>query len=256
MFAQTEPSKTDGPTVDREAAELQRWEDDGGSIHADAREPASSLNQNIDNPSRPTDGVYGAIATHQTRQEWQFQPLFLELQRWREILDSEFALGLCEVVLSVDWLRYTSLGQFRCGHNGMGLVGEITINRRHLENREFWRVLGTLFHELLHAWQQIYGQPGKWNYHNVEFRDKAASYGLIVDERGHTQYSPESPFMELLKKHGVNVPSLPSVAIIARRGSSKLKLWSCGCTKVRVAVADFRARCLKPSCGNQFTLRE
>ena len=35
---------------------------------------------------------------------------------------------------------------------------------------------------------------------------------------------------------------------------SKLKKWTCGCTNVRVAVSDFRARCLK--CGNEFKLAE
>jgi len=36
-----------------------------------------------------------------------------------------------------------------------------------------------------------------------------------------------------------------------RRGESKLEKWTCGCTYVRVAVADFQALCLK--CGKVFS---
>ncbi|MGE0536218.1 MAG: SprT-like domain-containing protein [Pirellulales bacterium] len=168
-------------------------------------------------------------------------------------MNAEFRLRIPEMSLSVDWLRRSRLGHFRYGHNGFGLRGEIAINRLHLEDRDFWRVLGTLLHELLHAWQQAHGTPGKHNYHNKQFRTKARELGLIVDPRGYTDYEPRSPFMEILARRGVTVPELPRlrVAIAGAQGRSKLKLWMCGCTRARVAVADFQAVCLK--CGNHFT---
>lgn len=76
--------------------------------------------------------------------------------------------------------------------------------------------------------------------------------GLIVDQRGHTQYAPDSPFTRLLERHGVHLPPLAkSVVLERKRGESKLKKWTCGCTNVRVAVADFQALCLK--CGKVFS---
>jgi len=35
-----------------------------------------------------------------------------------------------------------------------------------------------------------------------------------------------------------------------KKGSSKLKKWTCGCTNIRVAVKDAEIQCLK--CKNQF----
>jgi hypothetical protein len=144
------------------------------------------------------------------------------------------------------------LGHFRSGENGFGLRGEVAINTRYLQKGEFWDLIGTLAHELIHAWQQAYGRPGRRNYHNVAFRRRASEIGLIVDDRGHTTYDPNGAFFELLRRHGVVVPNLPEPvpAEAQTRGTSKLKLWTCGCTRARVAVAEFRARCLK--CDRMF----
>ena len=193
--------------------------------------------------------VYEALVEHQVNDDWEHRELARELHRWAVIFDSEFKLKIPNIALAIDLLRPTTLGHFRPGHNGFGLACEIAINRRHLRSREPWQVLGTLLHELLHAWQEAHGKPGKNNYHNKEFRAKALEYGLIIDHWGHTQYAPESPFVELLRRHGVQIPALP-VPAPKSKGSSKLKKWSCGCTNVRVAIADFQAKCLR--CGNKF----
>lgn len=206
------------------------------------------------NPKKPLFGgsVYRALAQHQTREEWACRPLVQELQAWAERMNDAFGLRIPEVSLSVDWLRCHRLGHFRPGHNGFGLKGEVAINRRYLEDRDFWEVLGTLLHELLHAWQQAHGKAGKHNYHNKQFRQKAHELGLIVDQRGYTQYEPHSPFLELLSRYEVSAPELLLRDLAHERptGRSKLKLWMCGCTRVRVAVADFQAACLK--CGQHF----
>ncbi|MCI0460004.1 MAG: SprT-like domain-containing protein [Gemmataceae bacterium] len=200
--------------------------------------------------------VYRVLAEHQQTEEWALRELLQELQRWATVFNGEFKLDVTEYSLCVDRLRRNRLGHFRPGHNGFGLRGEVAINRLYLDQREFWQVLGTLLHEMLHAWQQEHGRPGKGNYHNKEFRDKAQAYGLVIDRRGYTQYEPDSPFMELLRRHGVTVPEIhaPVLRETGSRapGSSKLKKWSCGCTNVRVAVADFRAQCLH--CGSVFVL--
>ncbi|MBI3466026.1 MAG: hypothetical protein HY000_23680 [Planctomycetes bacterium] len=195
--------------------------------------------------------IYRMLADHQQAETWEHRELVQELQRWATIFDFEFKLEITEVALSVDWSRYRSLGHFRPGHNGLGLRGEVAINQRQLPSREPGQILGTLLHELLHAGQQVHGTPGKGNYHNKQFRDKAGQYGLIVEPNGVTHYAPQSPFTELLRKHGVHIPELPGPTL-QERGTSKLKKWSCGCTNVRVAVADFRAKCLR--CGNNFEM--
>jgi hypothetical protein len=196
--------------------------------------------------------VYEALVEYQTSEPWPAKELITELHRFARVFNSEFQLGIPELALGIDRLRWTTLGHFRYGHNCFALKGEIIINDRHLDDREGWQTLGTLLHEMIHAWQQAYGRPGRRNYHNREFRNKAAVYGLIVDQRGYTQFEPDSPFTRLLAEHGVNVPSLKPAAEAPRQqaGTSKLKKWSCGCTNVRVAVKHFRARCL--NCEREF----
>lgn len=199
--------------------------------------------------------VYEALAEHQVASDWEFRDLLKELHRWAEILNFEFKLEIPEVALCVDRLRVSRLGHFRFGRNGFGLRGEIALNERHLRGREFWQVLGTLDHELLHAWQQAYGKAGKNNYYKKQYREHALRHGLIVDARGHTSYLPASQFMTLLRKYGVAVLALTSLDTPRRvQGTSKLRLWTCGCTRVRVADADFRARWLR--CCHRFQLAD
>jgi hypothetical protein len=178
-----------------------------------------------------------------------------QLHCWANRFNDAFHLRVPRITLGIDRLSCSRLGQFRPGHNGLGLEAEIVINKRHVPESETWQVLGTLLHELLHGWQQVYGRPGRNNYHNVQYRRKAQSLGLVVDKYGHTHYEAESPFTRLLREHGVELArieqQLPHMAQPVG-GSSKLKKWTCGCTNVRVAVADFHAQCLK--CGGLFCI--
>jgi hypothetical protein len=192
-------------------------------------------------------GIYRELARHQgTEKGWDSKELAAELLRWVAIYDEEFDLDVPEVSLSIDFTHRLCYGHFRYGHNGFGLKGEILINKHYVSDREGWKTLGTLLHEMLHGWQQAHGKPGKGKYHNKQFRHKAETLGLIVDHWGHTQYAPDSAFTRLLEKHGVHVPPLGKPVLSERQpGESKLKKWSCGCTNVRVAIVDFRARCLK-----------
>ena len=197
-----------------------------------------------------TQTIYSALAKHQRDEGWDRRKIVAELQEWTARFIDEFKLAIPEVALSVDPLPANRYGHYRQGHNGFGLRGEIAINTRYLD-RPIWEVLGTLLHELLHGWQDSNGKPGKRNHHNAEFQAKARELGLVIDSRGLTGYSANSPFKDLLGRHGVRVPAHEVVAPKAPpRGDSKMKKWVCGCTTVRVAVADFRARCLK--CEKEF----
>src|SRR5262249_49745415 len=141
--------------------------------------------------------IYPILAGHQQAESWTYRELMEECHRWIGIFDDAFALRVPEISLGVDRLRSTCFGHFRRGHNAFGLKGEIVLNERHLR-RPGWQILGTLLHEMLHGWQQAHGRPGRRNHHNKEFRAKAESLGLLVDQRGYTSYLPDSPFTRLL----------------------------------------------------------
>jgi len=208
----------------------------------------------------PTEPINVAIKDHQgSVQDWRYRPFLTEFHLWAKRFDVEFKLNLPLPAIAVDKLGKKSLGFFRYGRNGLGLKHEITISYTHVQSEEFWQVLGTLLHELLHLWQQIHGEPSNSNYHNKQYRDKALSLGLVVDTWGHQRYVPEdSLFLDVLKKYCIEVSQIPplekqKIQLLGRLNTSKLKLWQCQCpvpVKVRVARADFRARCL--NCGSLF----
>ncbi len=198
------------------------------------------------------------LKEHQRRvHDWNRQELAENLHMWAERFIIEFKLETTIPALMLDRLRYSTLGHFRRGRNGFGLANEIAVNLRHISRDEYGDTLATLLHELLHAEQEVAGTPGKGSYHNREFRHRAECLGLLVDSRGHTFVKPApTPFLDLLEKYGVNVPEFPEPMPTAAgtAGSSKLKLWVCSCTPrpihVRVAIQDFRARCLR--CNQLF----
>lgn len=206
----------------------------------------------------PSVSVYDAVASHQAaEQHWFYHGVVQEIHRWREIFNFEFKLELTPTVFRIGGARSGCYGHFRPQPNDFGLPREIAFNERHLLSRlranMFWHVIGTLLHELLHAWQFDHGKPSSRNHHNTEFRDKAAELGLVISYRGITDFDPKGRFFELVSRHGVRTPDLdsyqPRIATDSAPGS-KLKKWRCDCTNVRVAVADFRAQCLK--CGRNF----
>ena len=198
-----------------------------------------------------------ALRDHQeSAQDWRYRALLVELHTWAERFCVRFKLQTPVPAIVVTRLR-GRFGHFRPSRNSLGLNFEIAIDEGHAVSEQFWKPLGTLLHELLHLWQHLHGTPpsgSSCNYHNAQYRQKASSLGLIVDRRGYTCYVPEhSPFFDLLNEHGITAPLLPPVekqlSQLGRLGSSKLKLWECGCpVKVRVAVPNFRARCLACNC--------
>lgn len=195
--------------------------------------------------------IYSALAQHQVTEAWFGRDLIETLQTWAERFSVQFKLDIPKLVLCVEPLPVSRLGHFRRGHNGFGLEGEIAINARYVNAMPPWEILGTLLHEMLHAWQAAHGAPSGGNHHNAEFREKAAALGLVVGRRGIMGYTAESPFKGFLRKHGVEVPAEEFAPRERRvKGRSKQKKWSCGCTNVRCAKAEFYAQCLK--CAQVF----
>lgn len=198
------------------------------------------------------ENVYRALASHQRSEDWQGRQMMQTLQAWANLFIVEFKLDIPEIALCIDRLSARVYGHFRYGHNGFGLRGEIALNSRYLPpRRDFWEVLGTLLHELLHAWQQEHGTPSPGKHHNAEFRTKAGQLGLIIDRRGETEYATSGPFQDLLQDRGIDISREPDrVSGTREPGKSKLRKWSCRCTNVRVGVSDFQAVCLK--CQQEF----
>jgi hypothetical protein len=207
-----------------------------------------------------SERINTALKDHQIHlDKWNYQALVVDLHTWADRFILEFKLQCGTPAIRVDQLRNTCYGHFHLGRNGFGVVNEIAINESYLRNRDYWEVLGTLLHELIHAEQQESGTLGKSvarNYHNNAFIERAKQFGLIVNRKGQQYYqTAPSPFMNILQKYGAKIPRIvDKPPKDSGRGNSKLKLWECACVpkpvKIRVAIKDFRAKCLK--CGKIF----
>ena len=130
------------------------------------------------------------LKEHQLRSDWKMQSLVKNLHTWAEILIFEFKLKCSTPAIMLDQLHRTTNGHYQPGRNGFGILDEIAVNVTNFNfHDDYWEAIGTLLHELLHAEQEHSGKPGKHNYHNKQFQERACSLGLIVDSQGHQQYS-------------------------------------------------------------------
>ncbi len=201
-----------------------------------------------------SEAINLALRRHQASTgDWGFRALTTNLHVWVERFVFDFKLDVGVPSLSIEFLRRNRLGHYRHGRNGFGLRDEIAIDQDHVCASPFWRVLETLLHELLHAWQERHGKPSCRNYHNKEFRDKAREFDLIVDQRGHSTCAPgDTLFRRILKQYGVDSPEVPAPLFTQlREPRSKLALWVCACgVKVRVGRSRFNATCL--DCDGPF----
>src|SRR5436309_10620713 len=204
----------------------------------------------------PFEPINGALRDHQSQAaNWKFREPAEDLHLWAGRMVSEFKLQIGTPCLFIENLRRRRLGHFRPGRNGFGLHDEIAIDASHLERDPYWDVLDTLLHELLHSWQAHHGKAGRRNFHNKQFRDKAAEFGLLIDANGRGVLAPgDTPFRKLLRKHGIEVPELDgnpcaeNLLHLADATEEKLKLFECPCgVKVRIGRARFNAKCL--DCG-------
>jgi hypothetical protein len=201
--------------------------------------------------------INSALRVHQSSAgTWNYQGVASDLHVLAERFVLEFKLEIGTPALTIERLR-GAYGHFRRGRNGFGLIDEVAIDENHVRHNHYWRVCGTMLHELLHSWQEHHGKPISGKYHNRQFRAKALAFGLKIDERGFTEYIPgDTPFFNLLKKYGISYPEIPQPESgAAARVGSKLRLFECSCgVKVRVGRAVFHARCL--DCNGLFILQE
>lgn len=216
-------------------------------------------------PGVGDQAVYTALKEHQVGTAWEYRDVVERLHVFADIFNGQFKLGLPEVALiGIERLHTNCLGQF-CFTNGFGLRLEILIADEHVRaasgDRGWIDVLATLLHEQLHAFQHLHGRPGRPPYHNRDFVRRAAELGLIVDKYGGQQLdSGATPFLSVLRRHGVSVPPLdepvlftPAETSGSQHPKSKLGLWVCGCRPpVRLRVGRTRLNVVCQDCGLKF----
>lgn len=188
--------------------------------------------------------VNDAIADHQIKnRDWIYFPVIREVHRavslYQQFLFKQEKLP--PLVFGIGRIGRCTLGHFMKTHNDYGLQYEVMLSESHVlqnSNEEGWyRILGTVLHECLHAWQLENGEPGVPPYHNKEFRDKAEEFGLVIDSRGYTEYLESSPFKDLIAKFEFKTPDIEwEKSEPRKRQSSRNYLWTCNCSKIRGAT--------------------
>jgi hypothetical protein len=213
----------------------------------------SSINDPNHDPVALTEPINVLLRKHQVSvRGWKYHDLLCEFYTWVERFNSEFKLNIPMPVIAIGLLKERNLAEFRFGRNMLGIKHEIIIGRHHIESDEYWNQIGSVLHECLHLHESLYGRPARGGNHSREFRDKAASLGLLVDERGGTKYASEnSPFFNVLAAHGVEVPSWCHVDEpqsddrVRQTGPLALKmLITRYAMRVKAAATRLRTKCL------------
>jgi len=234
----------------------------------------SHMSGNETRPSCTTPDINEALRHHQTTDtDWEYCDRAQWLDEWIGRFNNEFKLEIPTPALRIERQRRSRYGTYRYGRNGHGLADELTLNKLYLDRPEA-EILSTLLHEMCHAWDKLYGKPGKNNYHAATFRRRMETFGIFVDERGRHTGTVPGRFTELLERFDIDTtpllerilasPEKPEdgarrrgIREAAERGpGSKLQKWSCACTppvNIRAAVR-LRVRCLM--CESEFSPAE
>lgn len=68
--------------------------------------------------------------------------------------------------------------------DGKTYTDEIALNPSFFSIVPPLEVMQTIVHEMVHAWQYHFGEPGRRSYHNAEWADKMESIGLMPSDTG------------------------------------------------------------------------
>lgn len=158
--------------------------------------------------------------------------------------------------------RMSAYGWF-CGGAWKGegkdeTLPEINICAEHLA-RPINDIMSTLIHEMVHLDNFASGisDCNANQYHNKKFKVAAEKIGFTVEKLpkygyARTHLTPE--LEKLIKQAKPSEEAFAAFRLTAGKSQkakgSKLKLWTCGCVKIRVAVSEFDATC--NACGNDF----
>lgn len=97
-------------------------------------------------------------------------------------------LPLCLITLSrrAKVYGYFAPERFISRGNGDQRVDEIALNPDGFEDRTDKKILSTLVHEMVHLWQQHFGEPPRTCYHDREWANKMEEVGLMPTDTGMT----------------------------------------------------------------------
>lgn len=174
------------------------------------------------------------------------------------------------VIVGVEVDDRRTLAHYKLGRDALGLPWRVNLNLLHL-GRPTAEVLATLLHEMFHAAQHSFGEPGTPPHHNKEFQAWCDQAGIPTDSGGHYKpFKPGSPFTKYLSQIGIpwvklavastkpgakpaGLPGFIPPAFIPKPKGSTLKKWVCGCgTPIRSGRSDLNITCNE--CNERFQL--
>jgi predicted SprT family Zn-dependent metalloprotease len=102
---------------------------------------------------------------------------------------NRMSFGNCLPKCIITWQRknkargYFASRRFKT-RTGDTFIDEIALNPAYFAERTTKEILSTLFHEMVHVWQQHHGTPSRTGYHNSEWAKKMEELGLIPSSTG------------------------------------------------------------------------
>ena len=229
-----------------------------------------SIESDYQNCSLNSKNEFGSInckiREHETKEkDWRLHETAEEFYRWFDLFNERFfEFKLETAVISFESTRRDVMGHYVIERNAIGVKDNININSKYIDGKK-WENLDTLLHEMTHQFQRRLGKKKdraqrKGNYHDKEFKQMMASFGLICDSRGCHIEPPKDPFVSFLREHGVEVDIENGTKTVLESKNSeqwpdttKLKKFSCECDpviNVRVADKRFSGKC--NHCGKDF----
>lgn len=151
-----------------------------------------------------TEAVAHAIREHEVGVHgWAFRDTAARFNELFDRLNEQFLdTRLPKAVISLGPDLVVRYGTYRIGRDELGVQHRIHLNSRHFGRSEA-RVAVTLLHEMLHAFQHLYGKPGRRpRYHNAEFVDLCARTGFMIQRGSGVTLSVSGSLIETLARFG------------------------------------------------------
>lgn len=114
---------------------------------------------------------------------------YLSLQEaFKFFNDKLFNNGLPECLITFQRKKgcggYFSPKRFESRLDNTIQISEIALNVALFTGKTDKYILSILVHEMVHHWQDVFGKPGRGNYHNEEWATKMFEIGLMASSTG------------------------------------------------------------------------
>lgn len=139
---------------------------------------------------------------------------YSELQKAYDLYNTHLFEGQLPGALIVMTRRKHTYGYYspkRFANRDGIVVDEIALNQAYFAVRAVEQILSTLAHEMVHQWQEHFGNKSRRCYHDREFADKMERIGLVTTDTGYpggrrvgekvTHYiADEGPFIRVTRE--------------------------------------------------------